>query len=110
MTLSDHQYEFLKDLLQLLNFAIEHGFKVTFGEVYRTPQKQTRRYEAGESDTLNSNHQKKTAADLNFFPRYGDDLKEIGEYWKSLNPLNRWGGDFVLRKGGRDTNHFERNI
>jgi hypothetical protein len=28
--------------------------------------------------------------------------KPIGEYWKSLNPLNRWGGDFTKPDG----NHF----
>lgn len=28
--------------------------------------------------------------------------KELGEYWKSLHPLNRWGGDFAKPDG----NHF----
>lgn len=31
-----------------------------------------------------------------------EDYRELGEYWKSLHPLCRWGGNFQHRDG----NHF----
>jgi hypothetical protein len=39
-----------------------------------------------------------------------DLIRPYGEYWKSLNPLNRWGGDFKMKKGKSDAGHFERNV
>jgi hypothetical protein len=32
-----------------------------------------------------------------------DAYKPLGDYWKSLDPLNCWGGDF---KPKADGNHF----
>jgi len=42
-----------------------------------------------------------------------EDLKPIGEFWESLNPLNRWGGELIIgydedNKPKFDTCHFER--
>jgi hypothetical protein len=36
-----------------------------------------------------------------------ETMKPLGEYWKSLDPVNRWGGDFILPRP--DPYHFERN-
>lgn len=33
-----------------------------------------------------------------------EDYRFAGEYWESLHKLNRWGGNFSIRKDG---NHFE---
>ena len=76
----------------------------------------------GKSKTMNSYHLKRLAIDLNFFkPVYDEDgklkgytltwryedIKPFGEYWESLNPKNKWGGNF---KTFKDTPHFERRV
>lgn len=50
---------------------------------------------------------------MNFFKSDGslastvDDYKPLGDFWKSLDPRNRWGGDFVHPRP--DSDHFELN-
>ena len=56
----------------------------------------------------NSLHKEKTAIDIDLFldGKYLEDTeshRQFGEFWKSLSPRNRWGGDF--RNG--DGNHYE---
>jgi hypothetical protein len=128
MGLSDHQYEFLKDIAKLIQFAEEKGIKLTAGEAYRTADQQLLYYhgkdikEAGSqtlvftegrkrSWTKYSNHMRRLAMDFNFFVdgalTYDKSvLSELGEYWEGLSPLNRWGGNF----SHTDTPHFERNV
>jgi len=110
MKLSDHQWEFLQDVASLVKFAAHHGYKLTGGELYRPQEMQQIYFDAGKSKTLNSYHGKKCAQDLNCFKdgKYltkTEDIKLLGDYWKSLNPLNKWGGDW-----GWDANHFERAV
>jgi len=61
------------------------------------------------SNTLNSLHLNRLAVDFNFFINgkltYDKSkLIALGEYWESLNPNNKWGGNF---KSFLDTPHFE---
>jgi hypothetical protein len=110
--LMQHQSLFLLDFCSLIKFAVEKGFTVTAGELLRPPEMQKNYVETGRSKTLDSNHCKKLAGDLNFFleGKYITDrevLRPIGEYWESLSSLNRWGGNF---KNFKDVPHFERNI
>jgi hypothetical protein len=61
---------------------------------------------------MNSIHLKRCAIDLNFFKDGKliwdrEQLAPIGAYWQSLNPKNRWGGNF---KTLVDVPHFERNV
>ncbi len=122
MKLSDHQWEFLQDLAKLITFIESKGWKATGGELYRTPEQQEIYVKTGRSKTYNSYHLKRLAIDLNFFkPIYDEngklikyqltwdyeDIKPFGEYWESLNPLNRWGGNF---KTFKDIPHFERAV
>lgn len=104
------QSEFLLDVVRLVAKAHEMGFVITAGELYRTTEQQQIYVKTGRSTTMNSNHLRKCAIDLNFFKdgelTYSVDvIKPLGEYWKSLNPKNDWGGFW---KSFKDVPHFER--
>jgi len=117
MKLSDEQFEFLKDTIKLFNKAMELGFMITYGEAYRTPEQQEIYFRTGKTKTMNSNHLKRLAIDLNFFmPKENNvltltydkaELQELGDYWESLNSKNKWGGNFETFT---DTPHFERRV
>ena len=107
-----HQNAFLADVVKLIEHAQNMGFVVTGGELYRTPEQQELYVKSGRSETMQSNHLRRLAIDLNFF-RDGEltyaleTLRPLGVYWEALSPLNRWGGNFRTLK---DTPHFERNV
>ena len=112
MSLVQEQAAFLLDTGKLITYATEQGFVVTGGELWRTPEQQQVYVKTGRSKTMKSNHLRRLAIDLNFF-REGRlvatkaELAGLGSYWESLNPANRWGGNF---KSLVDTPHFERNL
>lgn len=113
MKLSDHQHEFLRDVVKLLGYAHSLGWKVTGGELRRTEYQQREYIRIGKSKTMNSKHLKKCAIDLNFFEpvthKYTTSkakLQKLGDYWEALNDRNSWGGNW---KSFRDTPHFQRN-
>lgn len=112
MSLVKEQAAFLLDACKLIQHATELGFTVTGGELYRTAGQQKLYVDSGRSKTLNSNHLKRLAIDLNFI-RDGklvydmEMLRPLGEYWQGLNSANRWGGFF---KSFKDMPHFERNL
>lgn len=110
MSLVNEQAAFLDDVCKLLAKAKALGFVVTGGELYRTPEQQRIYVQTGRSQTMNSNHLRRCAIDLNFFMggKLTYDigaLKPLGDYWESLNPKNRWGGNWTSFK---DVPHFER--
>ena len=112
MSLVQEQAAFLLDAIKLVQYATEQGFVVTGGELFRSPEQQAIYVKTGRSKTMNSNHLKRCAIDLNFF-KDGKiiwdktTLAPLGAYWESLNPKNRWGGNF---KSLVDCPHFERNV
>lgn len=112
MTRIDEQWAFLQDYCKLLVKAGELGFVVTAGELWRPPEMQKIYLDTGRSKTMRSQHLERLAGDLNFF-RDGKqvtrkaDLQVLGDYWESLSPVNRWGGNF---KSLIDCPHFERNV
>ncbi|MDD5062762.1 MAG: M15 family metallopeptidase [Candidatus Marinimicrobia bacterium] len=118
MSMVQSQFEFLQDTLKLMDFIMRHGFVITYGEVYRTREQQQIYFNTGRSKTMNSRHLERMALDLNFFlnGRLVNDpeiLAPIGRLWMSLNPKNRWGGDWnrngdVRDENWHDTPHFER--
>jgi hypothetical protein len=83
------------------------GLFVILAEAFRTKE-QAEIYAASGRGILNSVHRKKLAVDLF---RYKDgtiswdveDYTQLGQYWKTLHPDARWGGDFL---GRRDAVHF----
>jgi len=123
MTISDHQFKFLKDVSLLIDYiANVEGLKVTGGWLERNEEIQKILYDKGLSNTLDSNHIKRMAIDLNIFLGYmvitnikkfklndeqRDALNSIGVFWENLDVFNRWGGFF---NSIYDPGHFERNV
>lgn len=112
MTIIPEQHAFMMDLARLLQRAEALGYLVTGGELWRTQEQEDRDVAAGLSETTHSNHLRRLAVDLNFFKPDGAGpfvqvaAPDLGNYWESLCPLNRWGGHYVTLK---DPAHFERN-
>lgn len=108
MKLGEHQQAFARDLVSFLTKVFEKGYEVRIGEVERTLEQQQIYIKTGRSKTLNSMHLKKCAVDLHFLK---DGIlcypQELGDMWESLNPLNRWGGNWQSFK---DRPHFERKV
>lgn len=115
MSLVREQSSFLLHVAELIRKASELGFLVSAGELYRTPEQQALHVKNGRSKTMNSQHLKRLAVDLNFFREQANgeyvltyevaELQALGNYWESLDPANRWGGNWNSFK---DTPHFER--
>ncbi len=107
MTLGEQQRLFTKLVAQLIDWAYRQpGMQLTFGEAYRTPEQAAWNAAHGKGIAA-SLHISRLAIDLNVFigGEYHTDVRAystLGEYWKGLHPLCRWGGDF---KSG-DANHF----
>lgn len=104
--LQDKQQRFTSLVAKLVIWAESQGFKLTFGEAYRTPEQAALNAKNG-SGISNSLHTKRLAVDLNLFVKgeYKQDsesYRAIGDYWKSLDPDCAWGGDFSKPDG----NHF----
>lgn len=106
MTLRERQSLFVRLVAKLIEFAYANGMELSFGECWRTPD-QAKRNAAAGTGISNSLHTERLAIDLNLFVGgvYIDSSaghRRLGEYWKSLHPDCRWGGDF--RKP--DGNHY----
>lgn len=133
MSMTDQQWEFLKDFGRLIMYAIANGYKLTEAEGKRTDEQAwlnalpaETKIEAhtkdgqiipypgmvGGAGIQRSLHKTGLAVDVNLILPNGtlaesvEDYRPLGEYWKSLNPLNRWGGDFIHPRP--DGDHFER--
>ena len=112
MSLVTEQAAFLLDACALIQFATKLGFQVTGGELMRSVEQQQIYVKTGRSKTMNSNHLRRLAIDLNFIKDgklcYDKDLlAPVGEFWEKLNDANRWGGNFQVFK---DMPHFERHV
>lgn len=111
MGLRDEQMAFTADVILLLQKAHELGYEVTLGEVLRPIEMQRLYFQQGKSKTMNSQHLKKLAIDLNLFFSgklcTAEQIRPLGTYWESLNSLNRWGGNFKTLVDGP---HFERFV
>lgn len=108
MSLREEQSLFVADLVALINYAWQLGYDVVIGEVERPLEMQKIYVQTGRSKTMLSLHLDKCAADLHFFERATGALAypaELGRYWESLSPRNKWGGFWSSFK---DKPHFER--
>ena len=88
MTLSEKQQLFTVMVASLIHWAEEHGYRLTFGEAYRTPEQAALNAKKGSGIT-NSLHTQRLAVDFNLFVngQYKTDTTDylpLGEYWESL--------------------------
>jgi hypothetical protein len=100
LTLRQKQSLFAKLIGQLIGFVYSMGWELTFGDVWRPDKK---------GHMPGSVHYIRLAADVNLFvggiwkDRDCPEWQTIGRFWKGLDPLCAWGGDF---RGDVDLNHF----
>lgn len=105
------QCEFLQDFAKLVMFANSRGYVLTLGEGWRPLEMQKIYVKTGRSRTMDSQHGKRLAADVNVFkdgkliPAH--EFVELGEFWEKLHPKNRWGGRWKKLVDGP---HFERQL
>ena len=98
MTLREKQSYFAVLLAKLILWISDQGWAVTLGESYRGDAK---------GHMPGSLHYVRLAQDLNLFvggkwmTANCPEWQKIGTFWKSLDPLCAWGGDF----GSVDLNH-----
>lgn len=88
MTLSEKQQLFTVMVASLIHWAEEHGYRLTFGEAYRTPEQAALNAKKG-SGISNSLHTQRLAVDFNLFVNgqyktRTEDYLPLGEYWESL--------------------------
>jgi len=132
MKLSQTQRIFTLNIAKLITYAYEClNIELTFGEAHRTQSQILLNFfgfvveKSGNSirlvksrrlsRTLTSKHAERLAVDFNFFIEGKltyefDKIKPLGDYWETLHPNNRWGGDFNnndVKDGFVDTPHFE---
>lgn len=106
LKLGEKQRIFTFNLSHLIQFVYKAGYQLTLGEAYRTPEQAALNAKSG-AGISNSLHTKRLAIDMNLF-KDGDWLqdseshRQFGTFWKTLHPLNRWGGDFKKPDG----NHY----
>ena len=119
MPLVAQQAQFLLDVCNLIQWCTTQGWVVTGGELQRPVEMQEIYIKTGRSKTMESKHLRRLAIDLNFFKNNEyictvEDLSEVGKYWESLSPKNRWGGNFdrdwSKKDNFKDAPHFERVI
>ena len=108
MTLGEKQKLFMSLLPRLIDEIYKQGFECTGGDLWSKAE-----YKAHK---VNSNHHIRLAIDLNLF-KDGTFLtdamahKPFGEFWETLHPLCRWGGNWdkdgtPFEKGEFDANHY----
>ena len=105
LSLGDTQRLFTLMIADLIEFAYEHGYELTFGDAYRDPRAfgimgTNKPWIYGRSA---SNHKRRLAVDFNLFKggtylTQTSDYLPLGQYWESIG--GAWGGRF------KDGNHF----
>lgn len=106
MKLSEKRILFSQLISKLVLWAAENGYDLAYDQVKRSQAEASANAASGKGIS-NSLHLVGLAADLNLYVNgiYQETTeahKAIGEKWKSMHPLARWGGDFTRKDG----NHY----
>lgn len=105
MTLGEKQRLFMKLLGEFLVWIYaQPGLTVAGGQLQRTKAEALANAASG-AGIANSLHLLCLAIDLSLFiagayKTDSESYRALGEKWKSMHPLARWGGDFVSRPDG----------
>lgn len=107
MTLGEKQRLFARLTGALIVYAYENGYELTYGDAYRDPRVHGQVGEKKSYSSAKSVHKDRLAVDFNLFHggQYmtsSEAHRPLGEFWKSLHPDCRWGGDFSTPDG----NHY----
>ena len=119
MTLGDKRRLFTLLFSQLVIWAYENDYELAFGEIIRT-KAQAEANAISNTGISNSLHLLGIAGDALLYLDSSIELDEdiyqtdseayrpLGDKWKSMHPLCRWGGDFKDKEGNAkpDGNHF----
>lgn len=103
MRLSEKQRKFTRMIADLIEFAYNNGYELTFGDAYRDPRRHGKHGVKRGYSAAYSNHKLRLAVDFNLFKngRYltsTEDHRPLGEFWESIG--GSWGGRF------NDGNHY----
>lgn len=106
MKLSEKRILFSRLISELVLWCNQNGYEVCFNEVVRT-QVQANANVVSGAGIARSLHLIGLAADLNLYINgvyqiTSEAHRPIGEKWKTMHPLARWGGDFSRPDG----NHY----
>lgn len=106
MTLREFQSLHVRLTGKLIEWSYAQGYELTWGQTLRT-QLEANANAASGAGISHSLHLIKLAVDFSLFKDGAfldtkTDYAPLGEYWKSLDPGCRWGGDF----GSPDSDHF----
>lgn len=106
MRLSDKQRHFTWMTAQLIKWAYQNGYGLTYGDAYRDPRLHGEYGVKGSYASASSEHKRRLAVDFNLFinGEYQQDTEAyepLGVYWESIG--GKWGG----RLKRPDGNHFE---
>ena len=106
ITLGQKQRKFTRLIGELIRYAYEQGYELSFGDAYRSPEQAQFNAQKG-TGVANSLHTQRLAIDLNLFiggqyQAESEAHRPLGEYWKTLDPDCCWGGDFSKPDG----NHY----
>lgn len=115
MTLLEKQLLFFELCVKLFIWLLANGYRAKWGQTLRTIAEAAANAASG-AGISHSLHLLGLAVDLLVFKdgRYlktVEDYRPLGEYWKTLHPLCRWGGDFTKLINGEivaapDADHF----
>lgn len=103
MTLGEKQRKFTQMIGQLIQFAYERGYELSFGDAYRDPRVHGEEGVKKSYSAAKSLHKQRLAVDFNLFHNGSyltgtEGHKVLGEYWESIG--GTWGGRF------NDGNHY----
>ena len=103
MTLGQKQRKFTYMIAQLIEYAYQNDYELSFSDAYRDPRLHGEVGEKKSYSSANSLHKSRLAVDFNLF-KDGQYLttteahEPLGEYWESIGGC--WGGRFG------DGNHY----
>jgi hypothetical protein len=105
MTLGEKQRIFSKLIAELILWAYDQGYEISFGDAYRDPRLHGEFGKREGYGNRNSMHKCRLAVDINLFKdgeylSSTEDHRALGEKWESMHELCRWGGRF------HDGNHY----